>query len=347
MQAIVIRHVVAGALSILFALYFTPIIILAARKTGFLDKPDNKLKKHKEPTPYLGGVAVFIPFIASLGICYPFDNDILWLLIGSSLLLFVGLIDDFKVLSPRQKFFGQCIASLCFFKGQFSLKTEFFLTYWTLPFSLLWMLTVINAFNLVDVMDGLCSLLAFVAACGAVAYALLLGDYQTSLFFTSLGGALLGFLWYNKPQARIYLGDAGSLFLGGIFAALPLLFKWPEHVGTYDVFQTSFLWPLQPLSNMFLIPTLLLIVPLLEVCALFVIRTSLGISFYTGSPHHFALYLLRRGWTKWHVLGAAAFFALLSFCIGILFLYKIALTWALLMLLALCILWLTVVYRKG
>ncbi len=317
MHAILIRHLIAGALAVSLGLYLTPVVIAAAKKIGFLDSPDGRLKQHKQPVPYLGGIAVFLPFIATLGICYPFDNDILWLLLGSCLLLFVGLIDDFKALTPRQKFLGQLLASLCFLKGQFSLKTDSFMSYINLPFSLLWMLTVMNAFNLVDVMDGLCGTLALTAALSAIGFSAYLELYQTSLFFTALAGSLIGFLWYNKPHARIYLGDAGSLFIGGIFAAMPLLFVWPDRV--LDVLSYHIPGPLSvflPSVNLFFLPTLMLAAPLLEVCVLFIVRSWLGIPFYNGSPHHFALYLQRRGWSKWHVLGFASMLsaALIGVC---------------------------------
>ena len=155
MYAVFVRHVFALGFSFLLGLYLVPIIIRAAKKIGFMDAPDGNLKKHKEPTPYLGGVAVFLPFITTLGLCYPFENMLLWLLLGTTLLLFVGLIDDLHVLKPKQKFFGQILAVLCFLKGGFSLKTPFLSSISNVFWSGFWMLSIINAFNLVDVIDGL------------------------------------------------------------------------------------------------------------------------------------------------------------------------------------------------
>lgn len=79
-----------------------------------MDAPDGRLKHQRTPIPYLGGLAIFMSFITTLGLCYPFENQMMWLLLGTTLLLFVGLIDDLKVLRPGQKFFGQFVAVLCF-----------------------------------------------------------------------------------------------------------------------------------------------------------------------------------------------------------------------------------------
>ncbi|NDD53442.1 undecaprenyl/decaprenyl-phosphate alpha-N-acetylglucosaminyl 1-phosphate transferase [bacterium] len=307
MHALLIRHVFAGGFSFLLGLYLVPIVIKAALKIGFVDAPDGKLKHQKQPVAYLGGVGVFIPFITTLGLCYPFDNMALWLLLGTTLLLFVGLIDDLKVLKPHQKFFGQCIAALCFLKGEFSLKTPFFMaTIANMAASLFWMLTVINAFNLVDVMDGLCGTLALCSAGIFLVCALAQGAYGASLLLTAFIGATAGFLVYNRPHAKIYLGDAGSMFIGGFLAAIPLFLSWGSplfpSLATSGLYQEYAL----PLLQMFFIPALVLAIPLVEVLGLFVIRTRLGIPFYNGSPHHFAIYLQKRGWSKWRVLSFAA-----------------------------------------
>ncbi|MBM3892787.1 undecaprenyl/decaprenyl-phosphate alpha-N-acetylglucosaminyl 1-phosphate transferase [Candidatus Dependentiae bacterium] len=302
MYAVILRHCFAGIISFLFGLYLVPIIIKAALKIGFMDAPDGRLKLQKTPVAYLGGVAIFIPFIATLGLCFPFDNYVLWLLLGVTLLLFVGLIDDLKVLKPSQKIFGQFLAALCFLKGGFSLKTPLLMSAINISASMFWLLTIINAFNLVDVMDGLCGTLAVCSATVFLLFALMQKAYTVSLLLTTFIGSVVAFLVYNKPSARIYLGDAGSMFIGGFLAAVPLLLTWEPsifatswHYAWYDA------W-LRPLCEVFFIPALVLGVPLLEVIGLFIIRTRLGIPFYNGSPHHFSIYLQKHGWSKWGVL---------------------------------------------
>lgn len=273
-------------ISLFITLYVVPLISSLARRLGVLDVPDGKIKKHEKPVPYLGGLAVYIGFIATLAVVFPFENQILLFIVGSTLLLFVGLIDDLVVIKPYQKLFGQCLAVLCFLKAGFFLKEAFFSkSYWNIPISLLWMLSVINAFNLVDVMDGLATGLAICATASFMIIALGLEQYNLALLLGSLLGALLGFFWYNRPKAEIYLGDAGSLFIGGFLATVPFLFKW----GLYN-------W------HGFLTPVIILAIPLLEVSTLVIIRSRKGIPFYQGSPDHFSLYLKENGWQPFEIL---------------------------------------------
>jgi UDP-GlcNAc:undecaprenyl-phosphate GlcNAc-1-phosphate transferase len=326
MQAVIARHLFALTFSFLLGIYLIPIVIRAAQKIGFMDNPDGHLKHQKEPIPYLGGVAVFLPFITTLGLCYPFQNQMLWLLLGATLLLFIGLVDDLKVLKPQQKFFGQFLASLCLIKGGFSLKTPFFSSLSSILWSLFWMLSVINAFNLVDVMDGLCTTLALLSTCIFAVMAYLMGLFTVSLLLTAFAGSLVAFLAFNKPPAKIYLGDAGSLFIGGLLASVPFLLDWPS-----CLFEMPFLTAhvpslacfLRPLLEVFFIPAIILWVPLLEGVGLLVIRTRLGIPFYKGSPHHFSLYLQRKGWPKERILYFVTLITLVLFGLIILFMARV------------------------
>jgi len=324
MYAVLVRHLFALFFSFVFGLYLLPIVISAAQKIGFMDVPDGCLKSHKKPTPYLGGVAIFMAFIMTLGLCYPFENQILWFLLGTTLLLFVGLVDDLKVLKPYQKFFGQFVAALCFLKGEFSLKTPLFSSMGSIGWSLFWMLTVINAFNLVDVMDGLCATLALVSAVTLCGIALVLGKFTTSLLLTAFIGATLAFWLYNKPPAKIYLGDAGSLFIGGFLAAIPLLFDWDGKLflWQFDGWLAVIYQMVRPLFEVFFVPCLIFGVPLLECISLFVIRSWLGKPFYYGSPHHFSIYLQKKGWSAYQVLGFAVIVSLLLSGLAILFLLR-------------------------
>lgn len=191
------------------------------------------------------------------------------------------------------------------------------------------MLSVINAFNLVDVMDGLCGTLALIAALTFGIIAFLAGKYATSVLLAAFTGAVAAFLVYNKPQAKIYMGDAGSLFIGGFLAAVPLLFSWDKSLfagelvagGAQNIPFISHL--IMPLLENFFIPGIILGVPLLEGLGLFVIRSYLGLPFYNGSPHHFSIYLQRRGWSKWHVLAFAGTISTIFSTLTILFLYHV------------------------
>jgi len=147
-------------ISFLITFYVVPILCAVAIKINAVDVPDGKIKMHKRPTPYLGGIGVFLGFLVALGLTLPFHNNLWLLVIGSTLLLFFGLIDDLIVMKPYQKFFGQIVVALCFLKAGFYLKEQFFYNYWNIGISFFWILSIINAFNLVDVMDGLATLIA-------------------------------------------------------------------------------------------------------------------------------------------------------------------------------------------
>jgi UDP-GlcNAc:undecaprenyl-phosphate GlcNAc-1-phosphate transferase len=312
MNFVLIRHIFSFSFSFLLGLYTIPKLIKSSLRFGILDVPDGKIKCHKAPIPYLGGVAIYLSFIAPLCLVYPFENMVVWLLLGSTLLLLVGLIDDLNVLTPGRKFFGQIIATLCFLKGGFSLKAEFLSSFFNLFISGFWMLSVINAFNLVDVMDGLSSLIAMVAALSFFIIAILFKQYEVSLLLVAFLGALIAFFIYNKPPAKIYMGDAGSMFLGGFLASIPLLFSWSSH--SIDAYYA---------------PIVILAIPLLEIFFLVLIRTSIGIPFYRGSPHHFSIYLLNKGWSKYRVLFFTLIMGVLFSASAFLFLFKIINFWGL------------------
>jgi len=290
MHAILTRHIFSFVFSFFFCWYLIPIIAKAALKFNVLDIPDGRIKIHNKPIPYLGGIAMFLPFIATLSVAYPFENKILWLLLGTTFLLFLGLVDDLKVLKPGQKFLGQTLAVICFLKGGLSLKTNFFyMSFLNTFLSGFWMLTLINAFNLIDVMDGLASVVAIVAGLSLFIVAILFKQYAISLLIVTFLGPVFAFLYYNRPPAKIYMGDSGAMFIGGFLAAITLLFPWSSQ--SFDAYYT---------------PAVILAVPIIEVVSLIIIRTYLGIPFFRGSPHHFAIYLQKKGWRKESVL----FFAL-------------------------------------
>lgn len=283
--------------SFLITAYLVPIFISLAQRLKFLDEPDGKIKKQTNPTPYLGGLAVFFGFLCGIALTIPMQNHVALLLIGCTLLLFVGLIDDLLVMKPYQKFFGQCLAALAFLKGGFFLKEHFFSSFWHLPLSFLWIVSIINAFNLIDVMDGLATTVAIMAASTFLAIALIFDQPDVVILLLAFIGACLAFLGYNRPHAHIYLGDAGALFIGGFLSTIPFLLNW----GSYS-------------SYGYLTPVVILAIPLLELMTLIIVRTYKHIPFYQGSRDHFSCYLQDNGWSKKQIL---AYVFCLSCAIGL------------------------------
>lgn len=305
MEYFIFKCVASFLFSLWFALYITPLMSRIAYRFNILDLPDGNLKKHNVGTPYLGGLAIYFSFITTLGLFFPFHNTILWLLIGVTFLLFLGLIDDLVILTPFQKWWGQFLAILFFLKGGVALKAEFFSESLNIILSAFWMLSVINAFNLIDVMDGLASSLALSSAAAFLFLSLLSNLPEVTLLLVSFMGGVLGFFYFNRPQAKIYLGDCGALFIGGFLAAVPFLFKW----SSYTVYA-------------YCVPLFILAVPLGEVCLLVMLRTWEGIPFYRGSHHHFSLLLRNQGYTKNFILILSNFYSLLVSFLSLALLYN-------------------------
>ena len=332
MRLVVIRLVFSFIISFLLTFYLVPLFSAIAIKLNLLDVPDGAIKKHKKPTPYLGGVALYLGFISSLAIVFPFENKVLLLLLGSTLLLFVGLIDDILRIKPYQKFFWQMIAAFCFLKSGLYLKETFLLSnIWNIPISMLWILLIINAFNLIDVMDGLATLTAGCATSSFLIIALILGQNSLALLLMCFLGPLCAFWWYNRPPAQIYLGDAGSLFIGGFLATVPFLFNW----GTYS-------------SYGFLAPIIIMAIPLLEVSALILIRSYKGIPFYYGSPDHFSIYLQQKGWSKYQILEFVLFFSVLLLLLAcVLVVNRISFGYLIIAGLILLLFWIYTIWHKS
>lgn len=285
MSSITLRLFFGWVLSFLFTYYLVPIFIAIANKYNIVDCPDGKIKQHASPTPYLGGAAVYLGFLLTLAIVFPFDNQFFLLLVGSSLLFYIGLIDDLIQLRPLQKFAGQTIAVICFVRAGFYLKSHIFSNFWNIPISAFWMLLIINAFNLIDIMDGLASIVAICCAINFLVIAIFTQQYIPALLLCAMIGSVGAFLCFNKPRASIYLGDAGSLFIGGIFSTVPFLFPWGS-INTYG----------------YIIPIIVLAIPLLEVCGLIFIRTYKGVPFYKPSKDHFMHYLKRNRFSEIDIL---------------------------------------------
>jgi len=329
---LVVKLFFAFIVAFLTTFALVPLLIALAYRLGVMDVPDGAVKNHATATPYFGGLAVYTGFLAGIALVLPIENRIMFLLIGTTLLLLIGLIDDLVVLEPYQKFTGQLLACLSFLKAGLFLKEQFFRDYlWiAVPVSMLWFLTIINGFNLIDVMDGLATTVALGATVAYLVIALLFGQYTAASLLVAFAGALLAFLWYNKPRAKMYLGDTGSLFIGGFLACIPFLFPWSA-LHTYG----------------FLMPALILSIPLFEVTSLVVLRTAKGIRFYRPSPDHFCHYLQRWGWSVPEILVLVAGVSLCILVSALLFLsHTLTMTALLVVALILFATWLRLTFKN-
>ena len=272
-----IRNAAAFLLSFVFAMGWTPLMRKAALQLGIVDRPDDKLKTHGKVTPYLGGIAVFAAYLLTVGVLTDFsDHETLGLLLSGCIALLVGLIDDFGVLTPMQKLLGQALAALVLVKSGTYIKLVFLPLWVAIPLTIFWILAVTNAFNIIDIMDGLASGVAAVAAISIAAANHMAGRESQAFLAVALAGAVTGFLRHNFHPARIFLGDAGSMFVGFMLAALSMNAGYTR-VNLLAVVS----------------PALILGIPLFDLLLVMFIRWRRGIPMMKGSPDHFALRLRR------------------------------------------------------
>jgi UDP-GlcNAc:undecaprenyl-phosphate GlcNAc-1-phosphate transferase len=273
------RYPTAFIAALAISLYFTPLIRRGAIHYKVLDNPDSALKQHREPTPYLGGIAIYLSFLFSLAFTYDFNAPILALLLSASIIVMLGLFDDLKVLSPTVKLAGQLVAALVCVKAGVMVKLTILPDWIALLLTVFWLVGATNALNLIDVSDGLASGVAAIAGTFLYIVALWNGDTPIAMMTLALVGSALGFLAYNRAPAKIFLGDAGSMFLGFMLGALAMN-------GHY-----TFKHPVAAIA-----PVLILGVPIFDTVFVMGARAVRRIPLMRGSPDHFAVRLRNHGY---------------------------------------------------
>lgn len=263
-------------LSLLLSLYGVPMARQAALAFNVVDRPDGRLKFQSEPVPYLGGLAVYLAFLISLALTFEFRQEVLGLVLAGTLMVMVGLIDDFGVLKPWPKLIGQMIAVFVLIRSGIRIEIAALPDWLDVALTAFWMIGIINAVNIIDVMDGLAGGVSVVACGWLFVVAVLNEDMMIAAMLAALAGSLLGFLRFNFHPARIYLGDSGSLFIGLMLGALAMIGKYTEA---------------NPVA--LLVPVFMLGVPIFDTLFVMYIRRRRGLPVFLGSPDHFALRLRR------------------------------------------------------
>ncbi len=218
----------AGALALAFGipLLLTPPIRRLALRAGAVDKPGER-KVHHVPVPCWGGLGIFLGFTAAVLLSMPLSREIAGLLLGGLVALTVGLIDDRRELSPWVKLAGQVAAAVV--AVAFGVTIRFVtnpfggligLGYFSVPVTILWIVAITNAINLVDGLDGLAAGVAVISAGTVAVVSFGQGEPLVAGLAVLLGAASLGFLPHNFHPARIFMKDAGSMFLGFMLASL-------------------------------------------------------------------------------------------------------------------------------
>lgn len=249
--------IAAGAL--VLALAGTPIMRRLALRTGTVDKPTAR-KIHINPVPLLGGLAIYLAFVLVLLFFGDRDyvNQVVGILVGASLMSFMGVLDDRWGLGSYIKLAGQLLAaSILIYSG---VQVSIFGNWLDVAITLIWIVGITNAMNLLDNMDGLSGGIAMIAATYFTLLAAMSDQYLVGALAAALAGACAGFLYYNWNPAHVFMGDAGSLFLGFMLAAVGIKLRFPSSSVTIT-------W---------MIPLLVLAVPIFDTTLVFVSRLRRG-----------------------------------------------------------------------
>ena len=269
-----LSYLLTFVLATVLAMVITPRVREAAIRFGIVDRPDGRLKNHRTAIPYLGGLAICLSFLLALALSFRFSEEVLGILLAGSIVVILGLVDDLGQLGPWTKLGGQLIAILVLIKSGIYIKLVFVPAPLAIALSVVWLLAVTNAFNLIDIMDGLSAGTAMVAALTLLIVSELNGGVMAATMLAGLAGSCLGFLRYNFQPAQIFMGDTGSMFLGLLLGALAMSNSYTER---------------NTLAA--LAPALILGVPLFDMLFVMYIRFRRGIPIMLGSPDHVALRL--------------------------------------------------------
>lgn len=284
-------------ISLATVLLMTPVVIRLAFRTGALDRPDTR-KVHQRPIPRIGGLGIYLAFMVAVALCeLPWDalepetvQGMTGLLAGGTLIVLLGLLDDYVSLPAKLKLLGQiACAALAVHLGvridyvmlPFDSEVFYLYDYVVIPGTIFWLVGLTNTVNLIDGLDGLAAGVASIASVTIFLVALQQANTLVTVLTAALGGAALGFLAYNFNPARIFMGDSGSMFLGFMLAGISVL-------GMVKVATTIAL----------VVPILALGLPILDTAFAIVRRWRGGVPIFRPDKGHLHHRLLNLGFTQ-------------------------------------------------
>ena len=280
-------YTAAFVVPFIVTLAITPVAARLAHRWGVLDTPGGH-KVHATAVPYLGGIAVAIGLVLVGSLAAGASGQLVVVLAGALVLAVVGVLDDVWTVSPWIRVAYEIVAGVSLWAA--GIRAGVFDATWLdLPITVVWVVAVTNAFNFIDNMDGIAAGVAAASALGIAAIAGRNGDYLVTSMALAVSGAAIGFLRYNLPPARIFLGDAGSMLLGFLVASLILKLDLP--VGP---------WPPRVVTTV-----LLAGVPLFDMTVVVAARLRDGRPVWSGGTDHTSHRLVARGHPRARVLVVA------------------------------------------
>jgi UDP-GlcNAc:undecaprenyl-phosphate GlcNAc-1-phosphate transferase len=303
-------YLFAFFLALLSSVFLVPIFRFFAIKLKVLDNPSSNIKTHKISIPYLGGLGISLAWLISLfliRITTSFPNltlrNLRGIIYGSLILCLLGLIDDIKLkgLGFKSKLLFQFLAaSIVVFC--FGIRINFIPIYWlSCLVSIIWIVGITNAFNIIDIMDGLSSGIAVIAAFAFFFISMPSKMLYVNFCSIALAGAVLGFLPFNLSKSKkIFMGDAGSLFIGFVMASLAMGVSYSS-INNFGIFA----------------PLFILAIPIYETILVSVCRIRNGKLPFLGSKDHYALRLEKMGFSRKRILiisyTASIFFSICAY----------------------------------
>ncbi len=317
-------YLAAFASAFLTTLLASPLWRKECRRVDLVDDPGHR-KIHSTPVPLSGGFAVMtgiaVPLLFGVAIILfvsPESKSLALLrygigkravelsaiVFGAIGMLLLGWVDDKHELSAKKKFAGQFLIALLVAVAGVRITLFVPNILFSYAVTILWILTVTNAFNFIDNMNGLCTGVGLIGAWCFALSAAASGQYLVAILAFVAAGSLLGFLPNNFPKASAFLGDAGSHLVGFLLAVLGIL--------------PHFYTPQNQKSLAVLSPLLILAIPLADLVCVVIVRWRLGKPFYLGDNNHFSHRLVRRGWSTTRAVIFIWFLAALSGCFALL-----------------------------
>lgn len=264
-----LKFIIPFLLALLLSFVLTPLIIKLSNKYGFIVEPRDD-RWHKKPTALLGGIGIFLAFIIPYLIFIPLDRLAIGAILCMSIIFILGLADDIFSVSPQVKLIIQSVVAIIAILFGITVKIIPY-PYISIPLTILWIIGITNAFNVLDNMDGLATGITFIAALSIFIYSLSYGLILPATLSAILAGSALGFFRYNFNPAKIFMGDCGSLFLGFSLSLITIL-------GTWKIVTNLLLALMVPLAIM--------IIPIFDVALVTFNRTGHGRTMFQGGKDH-------------------------------------------------------------
>ena len=261
--------ILALGVAMLISFALTPLVMRLAHKIGAIDIPKDERRMHNKPIPRLGGLAIFLGCVISILLFAELTSQLRGILIGATIIVSVGIVDDVRPLGAGVKLILQVLSALVAvgngvviqaianplpFGGEY---LDFGI--WAIPITVMWIVAVTNSVNLIDGLDGLADGVSTIGALTMLIITLLMGDLKIAIIIAALVGACVGFMPFNMNPAKIFMGDTGSTFLGFTLATLSVL-------GLFKLYAVI----------SFVVPFIILGFPIFDTCSAFTRRILKG-----------------------------------------------------------------------